>query len=254
MKKLVVAAFASLALAQLGTGCIIISDDDDDPIIDSGELDITWDLRAGDLEESPTVATCPPGGTIEVVAEDLNGTNTFANMFDCALGRGIVTDLPFSDYVVHLNLYSGPVSPANLIARSDDRVFAIDDLNITRDLDYTMTLDHGRIGFSWTIEDAGATITCAAAGAQDTNLRSVLGNQVKDDLYECADGKGDTRFLPLNEPDVESYALSLSLFDSNTPPTVLSRATIIETDIVVAHEVDDIGNINMVLGQIEPAP
>ena len=255
MKKLVVVAFASLALAQLGTGCIIVSDDDPDPVIDSGEIDVTWNLLAGDLEDNPTGATCPPGGTIEIVAEDqIDTTAVFANMFDCSLGRGVVTALPFSDYVVHLNLYAGPVAPENLIGRSDDRVFTIDDINFALEFDYTMTVDHGRVFFTWTITDNGAAINCATAGGQDVELRSVLSGVMRNDLFDCVAGEGETRFLPLNDVRVERYALSLSLLDALDPPTVLSRAEAIDTDIAVAHRAVDIGDIELILGDIAQAP
>ena len=91
MKKLVFAALLCGGIAQLGTGCIITSSDDDPNVIYDGTISASWVLVSGD---GNTPVGCPDGATtMEVITEDLTGYQ-IVDKFDCALGGGLIDREP----------------------------------------------------------------------------------------------------------------------------------------------------------------
>ncbi|MCG8420518.1 MAG: hypothetical protein MJE77_21495 [Proteobacteria bacterium] len=239
MKKLVFAAFLSIALMQLGTGCIILVEDDD------ATLDVTWTLIAGDPQVSnPDVAACRAGETIEVVSTPTSSSNDrLVDLFDCDRNRGLVSDIPYGTYEVHINLYDGNPSPSNLIAQSDAVEVSLDEDRPDVDLDFSFTINRGQFFFTWSITENTASRSCADVGGDTTALRSELigGTFIDDDLYDCSDFQAHTPFLPLG-----SYRLQVSLLDGQV---VLGDSLVRRSSLDFGNHLNDLGNLEFAVVQ-----
>ncbi len=231
MKKLVFASLLCGALAQLGTGCIIVSSDDDD----EGTIDVAWDLRA-DVSKADTVGTaavCPPNATAEVVLTRSSGTVFAMDIFDCDPLSGLVRDIPFDTYDVHVNIFG---DNDQLIARSDvDRV-TIDSVSENVAIDFAFTVNQGRFDVAWEINGASPAGACAATNGSTYvfNTTSVAAGAVPLlELYDCEDGQALTEFQPLDE-----YAILGTIEDADG---------VVLADVLAPNETLAFGNETVVL-------
>lgn len=238
MKKLVFAALLCGGIAQLGTGCIIVSDDEEppiEPVDDMGYINASWYLVSGDNEDP---ANCPEGATtIEVITQDGNG-DQIIDQFDCIDGQGTISRYP-GTYLTWVRL-------------TDDSAVYDYAMSVSRDVvveagyevpeDFTFSVDRGSFFFNWALLYAGESTDCASEDIGDVAVTSTLvgGNGTGyDDTAPCEDYQLTTGGMPLGD-----YVLSVALLDSANSGAIY-YAEEIEDSLLYGNHFKDLGTIQL---------
>ncbi|WP_428263016.1 hypothetical protein [Haliangium sp.] len=233
MKKLALITLLFGSVAQLGTGCIIISDDDGGGPIERpdayvpppppppdayvpipGDFVIEWELLAGDND---TVVTCPPGSDdIAVIIDpDPNVDNDeTCTLFDCSAGSDLTGTFPpgLYDIQVKLGVYNSDCSEVELHAESNLEVDVDlgDGERIT--VPFSFSVDRAFISLAWdiTVNDAPASCDDVDVDSQVVSILSTAGSDGTgyDVEIDCTVGEGVSPKLPFDE-----YVVSVSLID-----------------------------------------
>jgi hypothetical protein len=229
MNKLVFAALLLGGLTQ-ATGCIIVSDDDDE----TGYFNVSWNLTEG--ANDTTASTCP-GDTVEVVSERVGGTQ-FVDLYDCVDGSGETAALPLGDYNVWVNVKQGDT----LMAQSFLGTASIDLDGETVPIGFDIAIDGGYFGLTWSMTDDLADLTCGDVGAGGVSVLSTLigPNTGIDDIFDCTDGSATTPKLDLGD-----YTIVVSLLDA-VDDSVLGASMPRETSLDYGNELNDLGNFEFV--------
>lgn len=202
MKNLVLGTLLSGVVAQLGTGCIIVSDDGgsgNPPLPEPGAFSVTWTLLGGNAQGE---VTCPPNGVEMRIIADSNGEAAGGQdiyRYDCVDYEGLADMLEPGVYDVWVELLD---DNENLVALSDIQTGLTLDYDEVVPLDFEFSVDRGVFGLTWTVLDAGAPAgSCADVGANSVTLLVTLaGTTEGDDFYlDCDAGQGTSGPLPLGD-------------------------------------------------------
>ncbi len=170
------------------SGCFINdSRDDFNVVVDptfpgAGQVDMTWDLTGGELDQS---VGCPPNArTMQVTmvpeGRDCDDFDCYITCFNCTDGGGRTPDyIAPNDYDIFFSLSEAGLETAcedagnvGLIAQSD--VFPIL-VNGLASIDVSFPVDGGFFESEYDIFDVnGAPLTCAQAGAAGFSYTSTL--------------------------------------------------------------------------------
>ena len=191
MKKLVLTALALAGLAQAGTGCIIVSDDDGG---DAGILvQVSW--------------LCPPDADgIDIAAlPDGSDLTLDPDTFDCAdPGADILYDA--GGYEILATPFNG--AGDDFVTLVSDRISGIDGDAIPVDFEFPDADAYFQV--EWTINGYDPATECANVGADGAAIDATLSGP--DTLYStefyCEDGVGVSDPMPLG-----NYTIDLSVTD-----------------------------------------
>lgn len=235
MKKLVIPAL--LFGAMSATGCIFVSDDNGDDVIVDGTatIDVEWLL-----EDDGAAAACPAGATTAAIhAQAASDGEVFTDLYDCADGGGITTDLPLDTYTVWVELTDD--SGAALYAQSEAA-------DITLDLDgevavasFRIDVNNGFFDVSWEI--AGSS--CASTDGGVSVLSTLAGTTTGvDDIFNCTDGEAPnvatTGALPIGD-----YVIDVTLLDLQDQ--VIGEAPTEQATIEYGNQFVDLGVLTITL-------
>jgi hypothetical protein len=207
MKNLVLGSLIALTATQ-AAGCIIESDNGTEDAF----ITASWTFRN---EATGTTTGCPAGfNTVALYNKTTDGGycdpldpgagDTCIDLFDCAAGSGISSELVPTGYLTWIEVTSG--SGGSVYAQSAsalvdvtvaDKSFAAQILN-----------DGGYFQFAWNLYGASsnADLNCSAApGGIDLTATVSGGSFSNSDVFDCVDGSGITAGYP-----AASYTVSVS--------------------------------------------
>lgn len=211
-----------LAAATLGTGCIVVDDDDHTPG-PTGTLDMTWFFIRTKHDASTVSYTCADAGVNTVVVSyGAGGSRTFA--CDNGAYDGVVDTLaPAGSQTVTLTAYRGAaalyqsffnvVVPENATVLLDADVWGIpDDLDV-----YARFLDRHGVA-EWT--------TCAAAGVTTISWSLVdwAGTVVDSNSHACTNPAG-VSYRGAAAIDRDQYVIRMQGFPATGPEDFDSAST-----------------------------
>lgn len=236
MKKLVFAALLCGSIAQMGTGCIFVTEDGDS----EGVFQISWQLVAGD-ENAP--AACPPeADTIQLNSLLEGSSEPIIDLYTCANGKGATAPLPFGNYTVWVNLLT-PDGALYAQSAAQNAVLSPSDTGPVPVV-FEMSLDRGFFGFQWAIVNPeGTQVTCDEAGAGEVSALSTVvadPNSFYEDLAPCTEGFMFSRALPLLR-----YTIAMQLL--NAEMLAISEAVTEEAELTFGNEFLDLGPITLQL-------
>ncbi len=221
MKHWIVAALFCTGIAQVGTGCILVDDDDDndgrfEPSVESNKFLVSWQLLTGD---SNAQVACPSQvAEVQVVMLDSSDNQT-VDSFDCADDNVLTEELPDGVYDIYINLMD---ENQELFAQSS----VIEDERLDPDnpgpveLVFSFSIDRGSFNLGWELKDGENAASCAALNLDKIAVTSTLAGEngeVFDDTFDCVEGQGDTKGLPLG---VYTLSAQLSADDANVGEAV----------------------------------
>lgn len=234
MKKLVLTALLCAGLAQLATGCLIVSDDGDPPPPpppDTGAIDVGWTLLAGDNND---VVDCPVGISLTVVSEDSFG-DQFLDPMDCLVGSGLTGELVPDNYLVWVEMRD---EVGDLYAASTpafvDVVAGADSV-----IDFEFSLDRGAFDVTWDVQDGGVQINCAdfdGATLFSLDYTYENGDFFGPDEFDCALFEATTPGLALG-----GWSVSPSLIDDTQLAIAVGQS--VDTGILYGNEYVDLGHV-----------
>lgn len=240
MKKLVFAALLCGGIAQMGTGCIITSDEPiapppPPPPIEDGTISASWTLVSGDAN---AVVGCPDGATtIEVITEDV-ADNQIVDKFYCTDGGGVIEREP-GVYDIWTRLTDD--TSVLTYAQSTLTTVTVEE-GIDTPADFTFSIDRGSFYLTWNITDAGDPAGCDVSGIGDVSVTStVVGDPgtFYDDIAPCEQYEFTTPGLPL-----DSYVVSVALLDAVNELAVYV-AEPVEADIEYGNHFNDLGDFTL---------
>ena len=175
------------------------------PTVESNQFLVRWQLLSGDSNAS---ATCPSQvAEVQVVMLD-SSDKEVVDLYDCADGSGLTQKLPDGVYDIYINMMdenkelfaqSGLIEAERLDPDNPGPV----------ELVFSFSIDRGSFNLGWELKDGENATTCAALNLDKIAVTSTLAGdngEVFDDTFDCADGQGDTKGLPLG-----MYTLSAQL-------------------------------------------
>jgi hypothetical protein len=230
MKKLVFAALLCGGIAQMGTGCVITSGDDDPNVVYDGTISASWFLVAGDAN-SPT--GCPEGATtMEVITEDAGGFQ-IVDKFYCADGSGIIEREP-GTYDIWTRL-TDDTSTFDYAMSTSVQVSV--EQGVDTPADFTFSIDRGSFYFGWEIAYAGEASDCNDPAIGDLAVTTTLvGTDILyDDPATCDNYNFTVPGLPLGD-----YVVSVSLLDPANELAVYV-ADPVEASIDYGNHFNDLG-------------
>ena len=242
MQKLVFGAIALAGVVNMGTGCIISSDDDDDgPGDGTDNSDGTGtgcdDVLGGDGACFSVLVDCPDDATTYTVyTQPTVGGAPFTDTINCGTLGAILVDAGEYDMRVEANVPGGFVygyeALENEVATNG---------SIT-EVDFTPSVGEGFFFLSWTISDGAGPLECEDIGATGLSVLSTLvgPNDAIDDILKCHYYDGwQTGGLELG-----TYEVSVSLIDEGG---AISDAQGFEATLAEDSELVDLGNIDFVV-------
>lgn len=223
VKKLVFAALLCGSIAQLGTGCIITTSNDPDPILpdpDPTTISATWNFLSGD--DNAAVACPGYATTIELITQDSYG-DQIVDQFDCTKDLVAVERDP-GTYDVWVRLTDDTYVPT--FAQSLSTVQTLAE-GYDTPIDFAVSIDRGSFYFSWEIVDNGNTSDCNAIGIGNVGVTSTLvddANTWYDEEADCAAYEYTTAGMVLG-----TYTVSISLLDTTNEAAVYVADPVEET-------------------------
>jgi hypothetical protein len=228
MKKLAFAALLCGGIAQMGTGCVITSDD---PIvIYDGTITASWSLVAGDAN---TPEYCPDGTTMEVITEDASGYQII-DKFYCADGGGVIERAP-GVYDVWTRLTDD--TSFFTYAMSTSVQVGVEQ-GADRPIEFTFSVDRGSFYFGWEIVYGNELSDCNEPGIGNLGVATTVVNDPNtfyDDEAFCDDYRFTVPGLPLGD-----YVVSVALLDENDNLAVYT-AEPVEASIEYGNHFNDLG-------------
>jgi hypothetical protein len=210
MKNLVLGSLIALTATQ-AAGCIIENNGGPEDAF----ITASWTFRN---EASGTTTGCPVGyNTVALYSQTTDGGycdplnpgagNTCIDLFDCAAGSGVSSELVPTKYLSWIEVTSG--SGGSVYAKSAsafvdvtvaDKSFAAQILN-----------DGGYFQFAWNLYDSvtNVDLNCSAApGGVDLTATVSGGSFSNSDVFDCIDGSGITAGYPAATYTVSVAALN----------------------------------------------
>jgi hypothetical protein len=268
MKKIVLGS-AFLALAALGSGCIIESGDDggtgddggDDTVdVPQGLIDVSWKIRTAGSE---TPLQCPAGVTtvafhIQPVDDGNNDTGTEQiDLFNCTDGSGTAgqTDidnpdaLPFGYYRTYAVFSSTggsqkyaetPQWPDGL---ADEEREDIADAHTTAHASkaYEVFTDGGFFSLDWTL---AGNASCNSVGANGVSALATVsgGSASADEVFYCTAGFGVSGGYGMG-----NYTYAVAAIDDRANPTgtQIGNAKTGNFSIGVQNAITDLGHFTL---------
>lgn len=239
MKRLFFASLLCGTLAQAGTGCVVVTEED--PVVD-GVFDVQWFLTEGPTNE-PTAA-CGDGVTAEIVAKDTFSGEEYSAVYDCQDFRGQTGLLPGGEYDVWVNIFNGPdIFNDDLIAQSvapQRAVIDIDGSAVPLDFEFPAG---AYISLTWDIDDGqGPGAQCEDLNADGVSVLATLvgPNTAIDDVYNCSDYAATTPQVLVGE-----YFVTVNLLSGQES---LNEATTEDNFFLeFGNQVYDLGNFAFTL-------
>jgi cysteine-rich repeat protein len=188
---------------------------------------------------------CPPGfDTAAVINQEIDAVGTpignpFTDLFTCADGTGVTSDLPPGTYQTWVAITDHAGASTYAIS-----VLAIVDLT-TADKTYTADIltDGGYFGLAWTLsgKTSGSALTCTQAAADTVEVIATVsgGSQFTNDKFTCADGAGITAEFPTG-----SYTISVDTTLGNGGTLGMST-TLTSRVIKSQNQVTSLGTVNI---------
>ena len=241
MKKLFFASLLCGTMAQAGTGCVVVTEED--PVVE-GVFDVQWILTEGPTDDPG--AGCGDGVTAEIVAKDTFSGEEYSTIYDCEDGGGQTGLLPAGEYDVWVNIFNGPdIFNDALIAQ------AVDPQRATIDVDGSVVLldfefpAGAYIGLTWSVDDGlGEGAQCEDLNADGVSvLATLVGTDTAfDDIYNCSDYAATTPQLLVGE-----YFVTVNLLDGQES---LNEATTEDNFFLeFGNQLYDLGNFTFYLAQ-----
>jgi hypothetical protein len=170
-----------------------------------GSIDVSWNLVSDGVP-----AGCPAGATTAAVNAQRSGMGApYVDLFDCADGVGVATDLPLDTYTVWVDFTddTGNVT----YAESQRQEITLSTPGQVATAQFTVDVDHGFFDVQWQIAGGG----CASVPGE--NGVSVLATHTStsmgyDSAFDCETGERGivtTGALPLGD-----YVVVLSILDA----------------------------------------
>lgn len=196
MKKLVKSALLLGVLSQ-AAGCIFVTDDGGE----TATIDVAWTLEDGGCDGPVNTAT---------INALLDGDSTpYKDIYDCADGGGVTSDLPLGSYTVWVDLTDG--SGGQLMAQSESYETDLVTDGQLGTADFLINVTNGFFDVGWSFS-GGAT--CATAVGEDgvSVLSTEVGNPsgAFDDIFDCEDGFGVTAPIPVGD-----YTVAVAVIDAS---------------------------------------
>jgi hypothetical protein len=222
VKKLVFAALLCGGIAQLGTGCIITTNEPD-PILpdpDPTTISATWQFLSGDGNDP---VLCPGyATTVELITEDSFG-DQIVDQFECGKELVAVERNP-GTYDVWVRLTDDTHVPT--YAQSLSAVVALDE-GYDTPIDFVVSIDRASFFFSWEITDNAAAADCDVLGIGNVAVTSTLvgdGSTAYDEEATCAYYEYTTEGMVLG-----TYTVSIALLDTENAGAVYVADSVEET-------------------------
>jgi hypothetical protein len=230
MKKLVFAALLCGGVAQMGTGCVITSGDDDpNVVIYDGTITASWFLVAGDGNDP---VYCPDGTTMEVITVDSRG-DQIVDKFYCTDGGGIIERAP-GVYEVWTRLTD---DTSTLTYAMSTSVQVSVEQGIDSPIEFEFSLDRGSFYFSWEIDYDGQPSDCTEPGIGDVAVTMTLvgPNTLFAEEAACNAYSVTTLGVPLGD-----YVVSVALLDEFNELAIYT-AEDVEASIEYGNHFNDLG-------------
>lgn len=251
---------------SLASGCIFVSDDDDDPIIDDvGSIAVSWDLDPD----------CPvDDNTAELVAVDTATGEMFTDLVNCTDFSNTIDDLLPGTYDVSVNIVSDDRSFVYAVgAVEEDVLVTAGDTTVVDTFD--ILLNDAFFAFTWTLTEGAAPLDCAdvprnvactiAGGECDVFPGGIcdevagvcrapssgidIAATLMDDQslnatqFNCEDGEGVTQPFPLGDYTIVFAVLEDDNEDGEDLAIPESVTDPITDTLEVGNEIVDLGNV-----------